>query len=139
MEMHQIRYFLCVAKTLNFTHAADECHVAQPSLSRAVKKLEEELGGDLFRRERSGLALKCCLLEQLVVRRDDVLDLRAVLGLLQTQSVDEDGLVGYGRCDPLELGKLASRGDDLFQDLGGLEALWAQAVEGRERSHGSSV
>lgn len=52
MEMHQVRYFLAVARTLNFTHAADECHVAQPSLSRAIKKLEEELGGDLFRRER---------------------------------------------------------------------------------------
>lgn len=52
MEMHQIRYFLSVAKTLNFTAAAEECHVAQPSLSRAVIKLEEELGGDLFRRER---------------------------------------------------------------------------------------
>lgn len=50
--MHQVRYFLAVARTLNFTHAADECHVAQPSLSRAIKKLEEELGGDLFRRER---------------------------------------------------------------------------------------
>jgi DNA-binding transcriptional LysR family regulator len=53
MEMHQIRYFLAVSRTLNFTHAADECHVAQPSLSRAIKKLEEELGGDLFRRERA--------------------------------------------------------------------------------------
>lgn len=52
MEMHQIRYFLAVSETLNFTRAADECHVAQPSLSRAVRKLEEELGGDLFRRER---------------------------------------------------------------------------------------
>lgn len=52
MEMHQIRYFLAVSETLNFTRAAEECHVAQPSLSRAVKKLEEELGGDLFRRER---------------------------------------------------------------------------------------
>lgn len=52
MEMHQVRYFLAVARTLNFTQAADECHVAQPSLSRAVIKLEEELGGDLFRRER---------------------------------------------------------------------------------------
>ena len=51
--MHQIRYFLAVARTLNFTQAADECHVSQPSLSRAVIKLEEELGGDLFRRERS--------------------------------------------------------------------------------------
>ena len=53
MEMHQIRYFLAVARTLNFTQAADECNVSQPSLSRAVIKLEEELGGDLFRRERS--------------------------------------------------------------------------------------
>jgi DNA-binding transcriptional LysR family regulator len=52
MEMHQVRYFLVVARTLNFTKAADECHVAQPSLSRAIKKLEEELGGDLFCRER---------------------------------------------------------------------------------------
>lgn len=53
MEMHQIRYFLAVAKTLNFTQAAEECHVAQPSLSRAIRNLEDELGGDLFRRERS--------------------------------------------------------------------------------------
>ncbi len=53
MEMHQIRYFIAVAKTLNFTQAAEECHVAQPSLSRAIKNLEDELGGALFRRERA--------------------------------------------------------------------------------------
>ena len=53
MEMHQVRYFLAVARTLNFTRAAEECHVTQPSLTRAVQKLEEELGGLLFRRERS--------------------------------------------------------------------------------------
>jgi DNA-binding transcriptional LysR family regulator len=52
MEMHQVRYFLAVARTLNFTKAAEECHVAQPSLTRAIKLLEGELGGDLFRRER---------------------------------------------------------------------------------------
>jgi DNA-binding transcriptional LysR family regulator len=53
MEMHQVRYFLAVARTLNFTRAAEECNVAQPSLTRAIKLLEDELGGELFRRERS--------------------------------------------------------------------------------------
>ncbi len=53
MEMHQVRYFLAAARTLNFTKAAGECHVSQPSLSRAIKMLEEELGGELFRRERA--------------------------------------------------------------------------------------
>lgn len=53
MEMHQVRYFLAVARTLNFTRAAEDCNVSQPSLTRAVKLLEYELGGDLLRRERS--------------------------------------------------------------------------------------
>lgn len=52
MEMHQIRYFLAVCDTLNFTKAAENCNVTQPALTRAVQKLEEELGGLLFRRER---------------------------------------------------------------------------------------
>jgi DNA-binding transcriptional LysR family regulator len=52
MEMHQVRYFLSVARALNFTRAAEECGVAQPSLSRAIKHLEGELDGELFRRER---------------------------------------------------------------------------------------
>jgi DNA-binding transcriptional LysR family regulator len=53
MEMHQVRYFLAAARLLNFTRAAEECNVAQPSLTRAIKQLEEELGQDLFRRERN--------------------------------------------------------------------------------------
>lgn len=53
MEMHQIRYFLAVARELNFTRAAESCNVAQPSLTRAIKQLEDELGGELFRRERN--------------------------------------------------------------------------------------
>src|SRR5215468_8525530 len=52
MEMHQVRYFLAVARALNFTRAAEECNVAQPSLTRAIRQLEAEFGGDLFRRER---------------------------------------------------------------------------------------
>ena len=57
MEMHQVRYFLAVSRTLNFTRAADECNVTQPSLTRAIKQLEAELGGDLFRRERPAAQL----------------------------------------------------------------------------------
>jgi len=53
MELYQIRYFLAVSRTLNFTQAADECNVTQPALTRAIKKLEDELGGELFRRERN--------------------------------------------------------------------------------------
>src|SRR5437762_393263 len=45
MEMHQVRYFLAVAQLLNFTRAAEECNVTQPSLTRAIKQLEAELGG----------------------------------------------------------------------------------------------
>ena len=53
MEMHQVRYFLAVCETLNFTRAAENCNVSQPALTRAVHKLEEELGGLLLRRENN--------------------------------------------------------------------------------------
>ncbi|HKJ39283.1 MAG TPA: LysR family transcriptional regulator, partial [Anaerolineales bacterium] len=53
MELYQIRYFIALCSTLNFTRAAETCNVSQPSLTRAIQKLEEELGGELFRRERS--------------------------------------------------------------------------------------
>jgi len=53
MEMQQIRYFVAVAETLNFTQAAERCNVSQPSLTRAIQLLELELGGELIRRERS--------------------------------------------------------------------------------------
>jgi LysR family transcriptional regulator, hydrogen peroxide-inducible genes activator len=57
MEMHQVRYFLAVAEELNFTRAAEKCNVAQPSLTRAIKLLEDEFGGALFHRERANTHL----------------------------------------------------------------------------------
>ena len=57
MEMHQIRYFLALVDALNFTKAAENCNVSQPSLTRAVKLLEEEFGGPLFYRERPNTRL----------------------------------------------------------------------------------
>jgi LysR family transcriptional regulator, hydrogen peroxide-inducible genes activator len=52
MELQQIRYFLAVAKELNFRRAARHCNVAQPSVTNAIKTLERELGGALFCRQR---------------------------------------------------------------------------------------
>jgi DNA-binding transcriptional LysR family regulator len=57
MEMHQVRYFLAAAKTLSFTRAAEVCHVSQPALTTAIKKLEEQLGSPLFHREGRQIVL----------------------------------------------------------------------------------
>lgn len=57
MEMHQIRYFLAVCEKRNFTRAAEFSYVSQPSLTQAIQKLEDELGGELFMRDRSGCQL----------------------------------------------------------------------------------
>ena len=57
MELHQIRYFLAVARTANFSRAARDCHVSQPSLSQQIMKLEDELGEPLFHRQPQGATL----------------------------------------------------------------------------------
>jgi len=57
MEMQQVRYFVALAGTLNFTRAAEQCNVSQPALTRAIQQLEHELGGPLFHRERGNTHL----------------------------------------------------------------------------------
>ena len=57
MEMHQIRYFLAVCDHGSFTRAAQFSYISQPSLTQSIKKLEDELGGELFTRDRSGCLL----------------------------------------------------------------------------------
>jgi DNA-binding transcriptional LysR family regulator len=57
MEMQQVRYFVALARTLNFTRAAEQCNVSQPALTRAIQQLEHELGGPLFHRERGNTHL----------------------------------------------------------------------------------
>ena len=51
MEFQEIRYFLAMSQTLNFTKAAELCQVSQPALTRGIQKMEDELGGLLFSRE----------------------------------------------------------------------------------------
>lgn len=51
MEIQQVRYFIEVCHTHNFTKAAARCGISQPSLTRAIKLLEAEFGGELFVRK----------------------------------------------------------------------------------------
>ena len=57
MEISQLRYFLAVAETGSFSRAAEACHVAQPSLSQQIQKLEKELRRPLFDRLPRGAIL----------------------------------------------------------------------------------
>lgn len=50
MTLNELRYVVAVAQTQHFSKAAEACHVSQPSLSIAVRKLEEELGITIFQR-----------------------------------------------------------------------------------------
>src|SRR6266571_1176489 len=57
MELHQLRYFVAVAEQRHFTKAARGLRVAQPSVSRAIRVLEEELGTPLLHRMKGNVAL----------------------------------------------------------------------------------
>src|SRR5438876_10980678 len=57
MNLQQLGYFVAVARTRNFTRAAESCFVAQPALSQQIRKLEEELGLPVFERRRRGVDL----------------------------------------------------------------------------------
>jgi len=57
MNFNQIRYFLAVADSLNFTSAAESCAVSQPALSKAIRNLEATLGAELFDRNAQRVVL----------------------------------------------------------------------------------
>ncbi|MGU3645194.1 LysR family transcriptional regulator [Microbacterium sp. C23T] len=57
MNLEQLRAFVAVAQLGNFTRAAEELHLAQPSLSRQISTLEQSLGAELFHRARAGSTL----------------------------------------------------------------------------------
>ena len=86
MELHQLRYVCAIAETGSFSRAAELCHVAQPSLSQQVLKLEEDLGAKLF--DRLGRSIRLTeagraflpharsILHQMETARAEVIDKR---------------------------------------------------------------
>jgi LysR family hydrogen peroxide-inducible transcriptional activator len=71
MQIHQLRYFCAVAKEGSFTRAAEHEHVAQPSLSQQVRKLEDELGARLF--DRLGRTVRLTSFGQIFMLRAEAI------------------------------------------------------------------
>lgn len=53
MELNQVRHFITLCRTLNFTRAAEHCRITQPAFTRSIQRLEEEFDGTLILRERN--------------------------------------------------------------------------------------
>jgi LysR family hydrogen peroxide-inducible transcriptional activator len=96
MTLTELKYIVAVARARHFGHAAEACFVAQPTLSVAIKKLEDELGVMLF--ERGGSEVSVTPIgAQIVAQAERVLEQTAAIKELAKQN--KDPLAG-----PLRLG-----------------------------------
>ncbi|MGD0225337.1 MAG: LysR substrate-binding domain-containing protein [Terriglobia bacterium] len=90
MEIHQLRYFLAVARFQSFTRAAEHEHVAQPSLSQQIRKLKHELGAPLI--DRMGRRIRLTALGERFLEHT-----RRVLIDLEGARQDVDEMLGLAR------------------------------------------
>jgi LysR family hydrogen peroxide-inducible transcriptional activator len=98
MEIHQLRYFCAIVQQGTFTRAAESEHVAQPSLSQQILKLEDELGGKLFFRlpraarltplGESFLPRALAILQEI---RDSKAEARKMVELKRSQTAPQSG------------------------------------------------
>ena len=87
MTLTELRYIVAVARERHFGRAAEACHVSQPTLSVAVKKLEEELGVSLFERNRGEITVTP-VGEQVVAQAQRTLEAADAVALAARQGQD---------------------------------------------------
>ncbi|MFC7407986.1 MULTISPECIES: LysR substrate-binding domain-containing protein [Hydrogenophaga] len=109
MTLTELKYIVAVAREKHFGHAAEACHVSQPTLSVAIKKLEEELEVKLFERNASEVAVTP-LGEEIVRQAQTVLEQAASIKEIAKRG--KDPLSG-----PLKLGVIYTIGPYLLPDL----------------------
>lgn len=109
MTLTELRYIVAVARDRHFGRAAKSCHVSQPTLSIAIKKLEEELGVQLFERQANEVAVTS-VGEQIIEQAQRTLE--AAEGVRQAAAQGKDQLRG-----PLRIGAIHTIGPYLFPDL----------------------
>ena len=90
MEIRTLRYFLAVAREENMTRAAEQLHVTQPTLSKTLKALEEELGKKLFTRHSFSIRLT----EEGVLLRNRAEDLVSMADKIAQEFVTLDDING---------------------------------------------
>ena len=90
MEIRTLRYFLAVAREENMSRAAKLLHVTQPTLSKALKSLEDELGKKLFTRHSFSIALT----EEGVLLRNRAEDLVSMADKIEQEFLSLDDITG---------------------------------------------
>lgn len=121
MELRQIRYFLALSRTLNFTRAAEECNVTQPTLTQSIKKLEEELGGALLLRQRNRTHLTH--LGQTVLPYLQAVFDSSIAATMLADDISKGGRmpVRLGVCDAFDIDLLGEPMRELNASFAGLE------------------
>lgn len=90
MEIRTLRYFLAVAREENMTKAAALLHVTQPTLSKALRSLEEELGKKLFKRHSFSISLT----DEGILLRDRAEDLVSMADKIEREFLSLDDFTG---------------------------------------------
>ena len=107
MEIRTLKYFLAVAKEENMTRAAEQLHVTQPTLSKALKALEDELGKKLFIRHSFSIQLT----EEGMLLRKRAADLIEMADRIEAEFKDIDNITGgdifFGLAESYQIRHLA--------------------------------